>query len=244
MVIVNALIVEDDHFFSEVLTDMLTLHFPNIHAAYVAGSILEARGFLLKNRIDLLFLDIELPDGKGFELLSSMEEVDFEVIVTTSHSSYAIDAVRHSALDYLLKPVALLEMEAAIAKFMKKFRPGKQNIQDIQAGQPAFKKIPLPTSDGFVFVNIDEIISAEADRAYTVFALKNGNKIMVSKPLGDFEGRLMKHNFFRVHKSHIINLHEVTRYVRGEGGYVVLSNDDTVPVSRIRKDDFLKIIAR
>ena len=116
MVIVNALIVEDDPFFSELLTDMLSLHFPRIHASYVAGSIQDARGYLLKNRIDLLFLDIELPDGKGFELLSSMEEVDFEVIVTTSHSSYAIDAVRHSALDYLLKPVSLKEMEAAVTK--------------------------------------------------------------------------------------------------------------------------------
>jgi two-component system LytT family response regulator len=244
MVIVNALIVEDDHFFSELLTDMLTLHFPNIHATYVAGTILEARGFLLKNRIDLLFLDIELPDGKGFELLSSLEEVDFEVIVTTSHSSYAIDAVRHSALDYLLKPVALPEMEAAIAKFMKKFRHGKQNMQDMQAGQPAFKKIPLPTSDGFVFVNIDEIISAEADRAYAVFTLKNGNKIMVSKPLGDFEERLVKHNFFRVHKSYIINLHEILNYVRGEGGHVVMTNQAVVPVSRARKDDFLKVIGQ
>jgi two-component system, LytTR family, response regulator len=244
MVIVNALIVEDDPFFSELLTDMLSVHFPYIHIGLAAGSIMEARGYLLKNRIDLLFLDIELPDGKGFELLSSMEEVDFEVIVTTSHSSYAIDAVRHSALDYLLKPVALPEMEAAITKFIKKFRPEKQNKQDLPTGQPAFKKIPLPTSDGFVFVNIDEIISAEADRTYTVFSLKNGNKIMVSKPLGEFETRLLKHNFFRVHKSHIINLHEVTKYIRGDGGYVVMSTDQTIPVSRIRKDAFIKIITR
>ena len=244
MVIVNALIVEDDHFFSELLTDMLTLHFPNIHTAYIAGSITEARGFLLKNRIDLLFLDIELPDGKGFELLSSMEEVDFEVIVTTSHSSYAIDAVRHSALDYLLKPVALPEMKAAIAKFMKKFLPEKQNKQDLPSSLPAFKKIPLPTSDGFAFVNIDEIISAEADRAYAVFTLKNGQKIMISKPLSDFEERLMKHAFFRIHKSHIINLHEVHNYVRGEGGHVVMTNQAVVPVSRTRKDDFLKIIGQ
>ena len=244
MVIVNALIVEDDPFFRELLTDMLSLYFPHIHAVHVAGSIQQARGFLLKNRIDLLFLDIELPDGKGFELLSSMEEVDFEVIITTSHSSYAIDAVRHSALDYLMKPVALPELETAIAKFMKKFRQEKPNHQDLMAGRPAFKKIPLPTSDGFVFVNIDDIIAAEADRAYAIFALKNGNKIMVSKPLGDFEERLLKHTFFRVHKSHIINLHEIVNYVRGEGGHVVMTNQSVVPVSRTRKDEFLKIIGQ
>jgi two-component system LytT family response regulator len=242
MGIVNALIVEDDPFFSELLKDLLSFHFPYIHAGFIAGSILEARNFLLKNRIDLMFLDIELPDGKGFELLSSLEEVNFEVIVTTSHSSYAIDAVRHSALDYLLKPVAYPEMEAAMAKFMKRFEAGAPDKRKMPEVMPVFRKLALPTSDGFVFVNIDEIIHAEADRAYAVFSMKGGNKIMVSKSLGEFETRLLKHNFFRVHKSHIINLHEVTKYVRGEGGYVVMSNDKTVPVSRIRKDDFLKII--
>lgn len=244
MVKVDVLIVEDDPFFSELLTDMLALHFPYIHVGAVAGSLADARNFLKKNRIDLLFLDIELPDGKGFELLTAMDEVEFEVIVTTSHSSYAIDAVRHSALDYLLKPVAFPEMEAALLKFMKKFQAGSPEFQKMTEEKPVFKKLPLPTSDGFVFVNIDEIIHAESDRAYSVFTMKGGSKIMVSKPLGAFETRLLKHNFFRVHKSHLINLHEVVRYVRGEGGYVVLSNDEIVPVSRIRKDDFLKIIAR
>ncbi len=241
---VNVMIVEDDPFFSTMLTDTISLHFPYIHVLFIADSIAQTRHFLSKNRIDLLFLDIELPDGKGFELLSSMEEVNFEVIVTTSHGSYAIDAVRHSALDYLMKPLALAEMEAAMAKFMKKFLTAKQNKQDQPARLPLFKKIPLPTLDGFVFVNIDEIIAAEADRAYAVFAMNDGTRIMVSKPLGEFEARLLKHTFFRIHKSHIINLHEVLRYVRGEGGHVVMSNNSVIPVSRTRKDDFLKIIGQ
>jgi two-component system LytT family response regulator len=244
MVTVNALIVEDDPFFSELLTDMLSLHFPYIQAGFVACSLQEARGYLSKNRIDLLFLDIELPDGKGFELLSSMDEVNFEVIVTTSHSSYAIDAVRHSALDYLLKPVPLPEMEAAIAKFLRKFQPARQNIQDTLHAKPVFRKLPLHTSDGFVFVNIDEIIHAEADRSYSLFSLKDDSRILVSKPLGEFEDRLEKHAFFRVHKSHIINLHEISKYVRGEGGHVVMTNQSVVPVSRTRKDDFLRIIGQ
>jgi two-component system, LytTR family, response regulator len=165
------------------------------------------------------------------------------VIITTSHSSYAIEAIRHSALDYLLKPVAYPEMEAAMAKFMKKFQAGRAGKKEMHPVMPVFKKIPLPTSDGFAFVNIDEIIHAMADRAYSVFYMKGGHKLMVSKPLGEFEARLEKHTFFRVHKSHIINLHEVLKYVRGEGGHVLMSNDAVVPVSRIRKDGFLKIIA-
>ena len=241
---IKVMIVEDDPFFCAVLKDLLSLHFPVIHVCHIAESIRQARRFLQENEVDLVFLDIELPDGKGFDLLASMEEVNFEVIITTSHSSYAIDAIRHSALDYLLKPVGYPEMEAAMAKFMKKFQAGSHDMRKMQAEMPVFKKLPLHTSDGFVFVNIDEIIHAEADRAYAVFSMKGGNKIMVSKPLGDFETRLLKHNFFRVHKSHIINLHEVIKYVRGEGGYVVMSNDGIVPVARTRKDDFMKIIAR
>ncbi len=241
---VKVLIVEDDPFFCTVLKDLFNIHFPYIRVCYVAESIQQARLFLRENDVDLVFLDIELPDGKGFDLLASMEEMHFEVIITTSHSNYAIDAIRHSALDYLLKPVAYPEMEGAMAKFMKKFQAVSRDLQKLPEEMPVFKKLPLPTSDGFVFVNIDEIIHAESDRAYSVFTMKGGSKIMVSKPLGAFETRLLKHNFFRVHKSHLINLHEVTRYVRGEGGYVVLSNDETVPVSRIRKDDFLKIITR
>jgi two-component system LytT family response regulator len=241
---VKVLIVEDDPFFCTALKDLFTLHFPYIHVCHIAESIRQARRFLRENEVDLVFLDIELPDGKGFDLLASMEEMHFEAIITTSHSIYAIDAIRHSALDYLLKPVAYPEMEAALAKFMKRFQAGRTDERKMPEEKPVFKKLPLPTSDGFVFVNIDEIIHAEADRAYAVFSMKGGNKIMVSKPLGEFEARLIKHNFFRVHKSHIINLHEVTKYVRGEGGYVVMSNDGIVPVSRLRKDDFLKIIAR
>ena len=171
-----------------------------------------------------------------------MEEVDFEVIVTTSHSSYAIDAVRHSALDYLLKPISKANLETALTRFAKKFNPVKPETKEPVPAQPAFRKLPLPTSEGFVFVNIDDILHAEADRAYAVFSLKNGSKILVSKPLGDFEERLLKHAFFRVHKSHIINLQEVVKYFRGEGGYVVMSNGATIPVSRTRKEEFLNRI--
>ena len=150
---VKVLIVEDDPFFCTVLKDLFTLHFPFIHVCCIAESIQQARRFLQENQVDLVFLDIELPDGKGFDLLASMEEVNFEVIITTSHTSYAIDAIHHSALDYLLKPIAYPEMEAGIAKFMKKFQAGESDARKMSIEIPVFKKLPLPTSDGFVFVN-------------------------------------------------------------------------------------------
>lgn len=240
MATVNVLIIEDDPFFSSMLTDLFASHFPHLLVRHIANSISEARQFLLKQPVDLVFLDIELPDGKGFDLLISMDEIDFEVIVTTSHSAYMLDAIRHSALDYLIKPVGLPEMEVAMAKFMKRFQSQKNDKQFQTTAKPDLRKIPLPTLDGFVFVNFDEIVFAEADRSYSLFSLKNGKKIMVSKTLGDFEERLVKHNFFRIHKSYIINLHEIINYVRGEGGHLVMTNKAVVPVSRTRKVEFLK----
>jgi two-component system, LytTR family, response regulator len=235
-------ITEDDPLSSNYLKDLLEDHFPQIRVAGLANSLKDARKFIKFHKVDLLFLDIELPDGKGFDLLSSMEEVNFEVIITTSHSQYALDAIRHSALDYLLKPVKLADLDHALKKFIKKAthtRPEK-SIQN--TGLPFIQKIPLPTSEGFVFVNTEDIVHLEADRSYSVFSLRDGKKIMVSKPMSDFEERLLRNNFYRVHNSHIINLLQVVKYVRGEGGHLVMSNDAVVPVSRSRKDDFLKII--
>jgi len=240
---VKVFITEDDPMFCAMLEDLLADHFPSIKVCGKATTIAEAKKFLDTNPIDLLFLDIELPDGKGFDLLTTLSEVSFEVIITTSHSIYALDAIRHSALDYLIKPLNISDLERTIAKFTKKFLAATASKQpQVAVTKAAFQKLPLPTAEGFVFVDINEIVFIEADRAYANFNLKDGLKIMVSKPLGDFEPRLLKHNFFRVHNSHIINMLEVEKYVRGEGGHVVMSNSAVVPVSRSRKDDFLNAI--
>jgi two-component system LytT family response regulator len=237
-----ALIIEDDPLNSSMLQDMLTDHFPDIRVAGIATSLQEARTLLKCLTIDLLFLDIELPDGKGFDLLSEMPEVHFEVIVTTSHSNYALDAIRHSALDFLIKPVTLADLSNALARFVKRFESRNSLKPEDAHPNPQCRKLPLPTLEGFVFVDFEDIIHAEADRSYSVFSLVNRPKILVSKPLGDFEERLLNRNFIRVHNSHIINLGQVSQYVRGEGGHVIMTDGLTVPVSRSRKDDFLKAI--
>jgi two-component system, LytTR family, response regulator len=237
-----ALIIEDDIVTGAVLKDLLTDHFPDIRVAGIATSLHEGRTLLKCLAIDLLFLDIELPDGKGFDLLSTMPEVQFEVIVTTSHSGYLLDAIRHSALDYLVKPVNRTDLGNALARFMKKSGSPKPSMQEDTHHPPQCRKLPLPTSEGFVFVNFEDIVHAEADRSYSLFSIIDRPKIMVSKPLGDFEERLLNRNFIRVHKSHIINLGHVSKYVRGEGGHVIMANGTAVPVSHSRKDEFLKVI--
>jgi two-component system, LytTR family, response regulator len=237
-----ALIIEDEPLNSLMLQDLLSDHFPNFRVAGVATSLSEARPLLKCLKIDLLFLDIELPDGKGFDLLSEMPEVHFEVIITTAHSNYALDAIRHSALDFLIKPITLDDLGNALARFMKKTGLLNPSKQEEAHPNTECRKLPLPTLEGFVFVDFENIVHAEADRSYSVFSLINKAKIMVSKPLGDFEERLLNRNFIRIHNSHIINLAQVSQYVRGEGGHVIMANSETVPVSRSRKDDFLKAI--
>ena len=237
-----ALIVEDDELSGIKLKDLLTDHFPNFRVMGIVPSLHEARTLIKCITIDLLFLDIKLPDGNGFDLLSDMPVVHFEVIVTTAFSNYAIDAIRHSALDFLIKPVTREELGHALARFMKKFETGKSSLEGEAHFHPWCRKLPLPTLEGFVFVNFEDIVHAESDRAYSIFSVTSRSKIMVAKPLADFEDRLLNRNFIRIHKSHIINLDKVTEYVRGEGGYVVMSDQEIVPVSRRKKDDFLKAI--
>ena len=222
--------------------DLLADHFPGILVAGIAPSLHEARTMLKNFTIDLLFLDIELPDGNGFDLLTVMPEVHFEVIVTTAYSNYALDAIRHSTLDFLVKPITREKLDHALARFMRKFESWKPSMQDGVHPNPSWHKLPLPTQEGFVFVNFEDIVRAEADRSYCIFSVINHPKIMVSKPLGYFEDRLVNRNFIRVHSSHIINLEQVSEYVRGEGGHVVMTDQEIVPISRQRKDDFLKAI--
>jgi two-component system LytT family response regulator len=239
----TALIVEDNTMSGLKLKDLLTDHFPCIRVGGIAPSLHEARNYIKDNTLDLLFLDVELPDGNGFDLLSDMPEVHFEVIVTTAHSHYMLEAIRHSALDFLIKPVTREDLGHTLERFMNKFESKRPSLHDeTHPPHPWCRKLPLPTLEGFVFVNFEDIVHAEAERAYSVFSVTNRPKIIVSKPLGEFEERMISRNFIRVHKSHIINLDHVTEYVRGEGGYVVMADQAIVPVSFRKKDAFLRTI--
>ncbi|MBW6461409.1 MAG: LytTR family DNA-binding domain-containing protein [Bacteroidales bacterium] len=238
----SALIVEDEKVSSSLLNYLLADHFPHIRVTGIAGSLQEARALIQSHPIDLLFLDIELPDGKGFDLISTMPEVHFEVIVTTSYSKYMLDAIRHSALDFIVKPVTLADLGNALARFMKKCESFKPPIHERSSHSPHCRKLPLPTQEGYVFIDFENIVHAEASGAYSVFYLVNRNQVLVSKPMGNFEERLLNHDFMRVHKSHIINLGQIVKYVRGDGGYVVMTNEKSIPVSRQKKDEFLNAI--
>jgi two-component system LytT family response regulator len=198
---------------------------------------------------DLIFLDIELGDMTGFEMLERIDAVDFQVIFTTAHENYAIKAIRYSAVDYLQKPIGREELLAAISRAENNpTRILKEQVnqlaQNVKAKSTLPEKIALTTSEGLVFKKIKDIVRCESDRMYTIVAMVGGEKLMVSKPMGQLEEILEGQNFFRIHNSHLINMNHIRQFVRSEGGYLVMEDGATVSVARNRKDDFLELFSK
>ncbi|HAW18915.1 MAG TPA: DNA-binding response regulator [Flavobacteriales bacterium] len=244
---IRALIVDDEELARENLKFLLADYCPNVQVEGTASSAKEAVRFLKTNNIDLLLLDIEMPNGSGFELLESLQgEIDFKIIFITAYHEYALKAFKFSAVDYLLKPINPEDLEAAIGKIS----PGgalepQENIQalieNMNSKSSGINKIALASMEGLQFVDLSEIVYCESQDNYTQFFLVDGSKIMVSKTIKYYEEVLDSSKFFRVHRSNIINLSFIDKYVKGEGGYVVLKQGARIPVSRRRKESFLQL---
>lgn len=240
--ITTAVIIEDEKSNLVTLTYLLERNFPSIQ---LLGSASTAKGgveLINKSMPQLVFLDISLPDGTGFDVLEKAIYKNYKVIFTTAFDSFALRAFEFSALHYILKPVTYEELKNAIERYYNlktdiliedKLNVYKQNIQN------NFQKIIIPSIDGFSMIMLDDIIRLEADDAYTVFILKTKQKLVASKPLNSFEKILTDLPFTRIHNKHLINLKFVNRYLKGKGGYVIMENGDEIEVSVRRKADFL-----
>jgi len=221
---ITAVIIDDEKKCVSLLKHLIENHCSDINVVGEAESAAQGLQVIQQHKPDLVFLDIEMPDKTGFELLKSLPEINFDLIFTTAYNHYAIKAIRFSALDYLLKPVDLDELKNALARVYKKHqKTGQQQsvevlMSNIKSKQPNFSRISLSTQDGLVILHVDEIIYCEASGTYTIFYLKNREKIIVSKTLKEYEELLKDHSFFRVHNSFLINLNEVKKYVKGDGG--------------------------
>jgi two-component system LytT family response regulator len=241
---IKAIIVDDEPYCCESLATLLERFCPEVKVADICYNGVSALKAIKEVAPQLVFLDIEMPKMNGFELLEKMGEINFQLIFTTSYDQYAIKAIRHSALDYLLKPVDRDELQKAVQRVTQRLKnplPEQVEIllQKLHPGAHV-AKIAIPTIEGLHMVLVESVISCTADSNYTILNLKNKQKIIASRTLKEIEEMLEDFSFARVHHSFLINLNELEKYIRGEGGYVLMSDGSTIDVSRSRKEYLLK----
>ena len=248
---VTALIVDDENKNRDSLAKLIDQFCYGVQVIGHAENVKSAEEFIINNQPQIVFLDIEMPGGNGFTLLEKYDNPNFQLIFTTAHADYAIKAIKFAALDYLLKPINVNELKVAVEKAIQNINSSSSTedkrfdvLKNNQKNEGFdFKKIALPSLDGIEFYDISEILRCEADRAYCKFYLTNGSKITVSKALREFEDLLNECNFFRVHKSNMVNLNHIKKYVKGKGGYVVLSDESHVNVSVRKKEMLMEVLA-
>ena len=246
---IKAIIVEDEPKSRENLQILLSDFCKNVAVVGMAATVKEGLALIDAHQPDVVFLDIHMHKETGFDLLNQLPAINFEIIFTTAYSEYALEAIKFAAVDYLLKPIDIAELQNAVMKVEKKLEKSftKERfellLQNFRLESSEDFKIALPSSNGLIFVNLRDILYCEAMSNYTYFYMKGGQKYLVSRTLKDYETLLEKHFFFRIHHSYLINLREVTQYIRGDGGYVLLPNGIQLDVSKRRKDAFLRKIA-
>ena len=242
----KAVLVDDDESNLSAMSEKLNKHCPQVTILALCENGEDGIKAIETLQPDLVFLDIEMPVMNGFVMLQKLTYKDFDLIFVTAYDHYAIQAIRFSAIDYLVKPVDIDELKAAVEKAIaqkNKRSPALQLdllLEFLQLKQP--RRIPIPTNDGLRFINMDDIIYLEASNNYTNIFLNTNQKILVSRTLKEFEELLPTETFVRIHHSHIINKFFIERYIRGDGGQVIMKNGTTLDVSKRKKSDFFQAV--
>jgi two-component system LytT family response regulator len=238
---INAVIVDDETRSREVLKDLLLQFCPNVTIQGEAGNIEEAYNLIRRtNAVNLVFLDIEMPNGNGFQLLEKFENLPFQVIFVTAFNQYALKAIQCSALDYLLKPVSVEDLSKAVERAEHNLKVDlaledyQKLLRNIRAWQEGNKKIALHHKEGMDFVELKEIVRCEADGNYSWVYCKQHNRLLVTKSLREFEDLLSDYHFFRTHRSHLINLNYLKAIRKTDGGHVVLTDGSKVAITKNR----------
>ncbi len=248
MNIYRSVIIDDDLFTREQLHDKVKKNFPELNIVAVCNDATSGMQAIELHKPHLVFLDIEMPDFSGFEMLNKIDKIFFEIIFVTAFNQYAIKAIRFSALDYLLKPINTDELRNAILRFYNKKevsenrKPLVQNfMHNLRAVHPNDYKLAISSTEGTIFLSTDEIIRLEAEVNYTKFFLRKDKNLMASKTLKEYSEFLSEHNFIRIHKSHLVN----RRYIKSltNDHHLILDDNSRVEVSR-RKWDQVKSLLR
>lgn len=244
---IRAILVEDEDSGRQMLQNLLDDFCPEVIVVDTASNIKSARISILKNKPDVVFMDIKMPHGSAFDLIDTFNTIDFEIIFTTAYGHYAVDAFRVAAVDYLLKPIEPDLLIEAVSKLKK--HPHSSTIKTRLSSLSkelgfSSEDLPIgfPIMEGIEYISPAEILRCDGEGNYTNLILTSGKKIMLSKNIGTIEKMLENRGFCRIHNSHIINLRCIQRYVKEGNGYVVLSDGSTVDISRRRKNEFLELM--
>jgi two-component system, LytTR family, response regulator len=243
----KSIIVDDEFKSRESLRLLIEKFCEDITVSAVCQNGVEAIKAIGEHKPDVVFLDIQLQRETGFDILEKLDKIDFEIVFTTAFSEFAVRAFKFSAIDYLLKPVDIGDLQKAIEKARKRILGNisermAELAQTMKGNSFKHTRLALPSSDGLVFVSVDEILYCEATGNYTNIYMGDGRKFVVSRTLKDYEEMLEDLDFFRIHNSYLINLNLVKKYIRGEGGQVVMSNQQALDVSKAKKKSFLEKI--
>jgi len=245
----KAILIDDEKNALEMLEWTLRRNCPEIEIIAMCDSPLDGLEKIKSLKPDLLFLDIEMPQLNGFDLLERLGKNDADVIFITAYNQFAIRAFKICALDYLLKPIDSDDLKGAVQKALtKKSKVSTEQLEMLlsymKPEKPKSRRIALTASDHLIFVETDKIIYCESDSNYTIFFLIGSEKVIVSKTLKDVEEILEGSDFFRIHASYLINMKHVSKFTRGDGGHVVMSNNQHITVSRKKKDDFFEMFSK
>lgn len=245
----TAIIIDDEINGRIALKQKLKDYCPSVNVLAEAENGRVGMDMIQKNNPQLVFLDIEMPEMDGFEMLIHIPEKKFHLVFTTAYDHYAIKAIKYAAFDYLLKPIDIDELKMTIERLSNQPVPNLTNkkletLEQNLLTKPFLNKIAIPTLEGLLFFDISHIVHLEAQSNYTMIYFDDHSKLMASRTLKEFEEILPSDIFFRPHNSHIINLQYIKRYLRGDGGQVEMKNGTYILVSRRKKEEFLKVIGR
>ncbi|WP_282148134.1 LytR/AlgR family response regulator transcription factor [Algibacter lectus] len=242
----TAIIVEDMIDALQLLKSDLETRHPEVEIIATAQSVVEAAKVLRKKQPDILFLDIMLGDGTGFDILEIFPDLKSKIIFVTASDEFAIRAFKFAAIDYVLKPYSYEELDLAVDRAKKQIQPNKERLtilkETLSAPEQKPDKISLHTLDKIIIVSLDDIIRCESDSNNTIFHLQDKRKIFVTKTLKYFADMLKSYSFIRIHQSHLVNLNYVSEYIKSDGGYLMLKNGENVPVSVRKKTEIIEIL--
>ena len=242
----SVLLIDDEPAARQLLKGLIGLYCPQLKVIGEASGVKEGVAAIQKMKPALIFLDVEMGDGQGFDLLDHFDAPSFKVIFTTAHQKFAVRAFKYYALGYLLKPIDPDDLTTTVQHILQKDTMPNltELIQSLRqpAPEPTSDRIALPSFDGLTMMKIDSIIRLESDQGYTTFYSTEGEKVLVTRSIGEFENTLPRETFYRVHVSHLINLDFVKKFIREDGGYVIMENGDQVPIARRRKEEFLEVL--